>query len=89
MPKYMKKKRTYRRRRKTYRKRRGVARALGINKVKYATERLTLFNEIKSTGNGVVNLNFNVAWMQGGGIIATVFGFNNTPRWDQVKADYE
>ena len=50
MPKYMKK-RTYKRSRKSFRKKRGVSRALGINKVKYSTERLTLFNEIKSTGD--------------------------------------
>ncbi len=88
MPKYMKK-RTYKRSRKSYKKKRGVSRALGINKVKYNTERLTLFNEIKSSDPGVVNLNFNVSWMQGGGIVSSVFGFNNTPRWDQIKADYE
>lgn len=89
MAKYMKKKRTYRRRRKNFKKKRGISRALGVNKVQYARERLTLFNEIKSTADGVVNLNFNMSWMQGGGIISTVYGFNNCPRWDQVKGDYE
>lgn len=68
MPKYMKK-RTYKRKRKFSRRKRGVSRALGVNKIKYATERLTLFNEIKSTGDGTVNLNFNMSWMQGGGIV--------------------
>jgi len=82
MPKYMKRKRTYRKKRRFSKKKRGISRALGINRVKYSTERLTLFNEIKSSGDGKVNLNFNCSWMQGGGIIASVNGFNNTPRWD-------
>lgn len=89
MPKYMKKKRTYRRRRKSYRKKRGISRALGINKVKYSSERLTGFVEIKSTSDQVVNLNYNVAWMQTSGIVQNVYGFNSSPRWDQIKFDYE
>lgn len=90
MPKYMKKKRVIRRRRKSYRKKRGVSRALGINPVIYAKHRLAAWIPIKSKSDGTdVTYNLPMAWQQPGGIISNVNGFNNAPRWAQIRSDYE
>lgn len=94
MPKSMyRKRRPFKRSVKKYRRYRrktGVSKSLGFNPVIYQRNRLTQYTPLLSRDDGQDRtLNVSLAWQQPGAVVGQTAGFNQTPRWLQVKGDFE